>query len=300
MKTEKKSIRLDPQGVDDAAGAIQEWLTAAGAKRRDMLRIRLTMEEMLAKICENGAEGLRGELRFTRFLGAGHLTLRYGGERYDPTRTAEDGMEELSAEILARTGFLPTWRRRGDENELRLRFPLPGLRPEYLMLICIAAAAAVGFAGTWIPAAVRAGVTDFCLRFLADGFLDLLNTFIGLMIFLAIVTGICGIGSVSGFGRVGRLTISRFVGNSFLLAVPVVLAGRLLFSTGRAGRRAAPRSCPSWRCSSASSPETPSGPSWRGTTCRSSFWACWWGWASCWSGTRPTASGGSRARPRAW
>ena len=41
--------------------------------------------------------------------------------------------------------------------------------------------------------------------------MNLLNTFIGPMIFLSIVTGICGFGSVAAFGKAGKLMMTRFV-----------------------------------------------------------------------------------------
>ena len=110
MKTKKEGVDLDLQGVDKASALIQGWLTEADLRRQDMLRIRLTMEELLAKVCRHGGEGLRAELSFTKRVGAGWLRIRYGGERYDPTRSADDALEELSDTILAQTGFIPSWR----------------------------------------------------------------------------------------------------------------------------------------------------------------------------------------------
>ncbi len=235
MKTEKETILLDRQGVDEAAGRIQDWLTEAGAKRRDVLRIRLTMEELLMKIGESGSEARRAELSLARRLGTVRLRVRYGGEKFDPTRSADNEMEELSASILSRTGFIPAWRWRSGTNELSLKVPVPGLRPEYVMLGSIAAAVLIGLLGCRLPEAVKTAVTDHALDFLSEGFLDLLNTFIGLMIFLAIVTGICGIGSASVFGRIGKLTVTRLIVISFVIDVPLVLACRLVFRTGTGG-----------------------------------------------------------------
>ena len=36
MKTKQMSLRLDPQGVDAAAAAVEAWLTEAGVKRGDL------------------------------------------------------------------------------------------------------------------------------------------------------------------------------------------------------------------------------------------------------------------------
>jgi hypothetical protein len=110
MKEKTVHIALDRQGVDTAAAAIEEWLTEAKVKRRDVLRIRLTMEELLGKLCADGGEPCPAEMRFRKGLSAGALRIRYGGERRDPREQEQNEIEELSATILSQTGYLPEWR----------------------------------------------------------------------------------------------------------------------------------------------------------------------------------------------
>ncbi len=86
----------------------------------------------------------------------------------------ESEMEDLSSSIMARIGLRPVWRKRGDGSELLFRIPLPGLRPEYVMLGCIVLALGAGLAGGWLPEGVKAGATEYGLAFLADR-LGLLN-----------------------------------------------------------------------------------------------------------------------------
>ena len=229
MVEQKQTISLDRHGVDEAAGFIEEWLNASKVKHTDVLRVRLTMESLLSTLITPEGEPGQAELRFSRWMGACWLRVRYGGERFDPTVPAANEFEALSRFILNHTGFLPDWRWANGRNELRLRIPTGGIRPEFVTLGCIAAALAVGLLGGVIPDAVKAGVTDYVLRFLADGFWNLLNTFIGLMIFFSIVTGICGFGSASAFGRVGNLMLGRFVGLSFLICGVLTAASALVF-----------------------------------------------------------------------
>ena len=229
MVEQKQTISLDRHGVDEAAGFIEEWLNASKVKHTDVLRVRLTMESLLSTLITPEGEPGQAELRFSRWMGACWLRVRYGGERFDPTVPAANEFEALSRFILNHTGFLPDWRWANGRNELRLRIPTGGIRPEFVTLGCIAAALAVGLLGGVIPDAVKAGVTDYVLRFLADGFWNLLNTFIGLMIFFSIVTGICGFGSASVFGRVGNLMLTRFVSLSFLICGLLTAASALIF-----------------------------------------------------------------------
>ncbi len=55
------------------------------------------------------------------------------------------------------------------------------------------------------------------------------------MVFLAIVTGICGIGSSTALGRIGKLMISRYVGATFLVSAAFLFAVRFFFPLGRGG-----------------------------------------------------------------
>ena len=165
---------MSRQGVDEAAQTVQNWLAEAGAKHKNVLRIRLTVEELLEKVLAQGEDGLQAELSFSRWVGAGLLRIRYGGAPFDPTQSGESEMEDLSSSIMARIGLRPVWRKRGDGSELLFRIPLPGLRPEYVMLGCIVLALGVGLAGGWLPEGVKAGATEYGLAFLADR-LGLLN-----------------------------------------------------------------------------------------------------------------------------
>ena len=81
MKEKTKSIVLDNEGIDAAAGAIEAWLTEAKVQRSDILRVRLTVEELLGKISRQSAVSPRSEMRFRKRLGAGWLRIRYSGGR---------------------------------------------------------------------------------------------------------------------------------------------------------------------------------------------------------------------------
>ena len=65
------------------------------------------------------------------------------------------------------------------------------------------------------------------------GFLRMLGTFIGLLVFFTIITGICGVGSSADLGRIGKLMVSRYVSVTFLSAAVFVFAARFFFPLGR-------------------------------------------------------------------
>ena len=223
------SIFLDEQGVDTASETAQKWMKDAGMSHEDILRIRLALEGLLDNVQRHAGQPVHADLAFRKYFGTFVLSVRYDGERFDPTTPADNEMEELTELILTQMGRQPSWRWRAGKNELIFRIPSSKMRPEVLMLGCIALGIAVGLAGSLIPEGIRTGIIDFGLSFLSSGFLDLLNTFIGLMIFLSVVNGICGIGSAAALGKIGKRMMLRYIGVTFLLGLLYTFASYFFF-----------------------------------------------------------------------
>lgn len=79
MKHTETQLFLDRAGVDLASQEMAAWLAETGVPRRDALRIRLTMEELLLRICEHFGEGIDGTLRMGRYFGIPFISFRYAG-----------------------------------------------------------------------------------------------------------------------------------------------------------------------------------------------------------------------------
>ena len=229
MGHRKTVVRLDSSGIDYASETMGQWLVDVKEKRENIIRARLTIEELLLRIARHFGEAATAELHFRKGIGGSQFLIRYGGERFYPMDLPENELEEWSAEILSRLEYVPSWRYRFRKNELLFRLPGFGVRSELVMVASIVAAIAVGLLGSVIPTSVKTAISDYALVFLSDGVLGLLNTFIGLVIFLSIVLGICGIGNATAFGRIGKLMVSRFLAFTFLLTGVNILLLRCFF-----------------------------------------------------------------------
>lgn len=235
MKHTETQLLLNREGVDIASQEIDAWLAETGVPRRDTLRIRLTMEELLLRICEHCGEGVNGTLRMGRYFGVPFISFRYAGEAYDPTAEQSDEMSQWTEQLLVNMGLSPSWSFRFGRNQLIQTIDLPKKSAKLVLPAAFLLAVALGLLGTALPETVRDTVTQFALSPISEIFTRLLNTFVGPMVFLSIVTGICGIGTAAEFGRIGKQMLTRYLGFSFLGSAVAVLTLPLFSLPGASG-----------------------------------------------------------------
>lgn len=272
MKKCETGIILNPAGIDEASETVSAWLRDAGAERTDIIRIRLTIEDILLNISDHTEETIRAELSFFHRFGADQIRIRYGGDRFDPLTPEDQEIGEFTASLLAGTGILPVWRWRYGTNEVIVPVSDGRKRSELIMPLSIAGAVTVGLLGPMIPESVRTVIIDYVLSFLSQGFLNLLNTFIGIMIFLTVITGICGIGDTVALGRVGKQMMIRFIAGSVLGSEFMTVGVRLFFRLDRKRQLQASEFTGFWRCYSASFLPIRFSRFWMAIHCRSCSW----------------------------
>lgn len=234
MKLTDQDFRLDGTTVDKVSEDLQRYLHGLKQERRSVQQIRLTVEELLLNLLTHYGEGMTISVGVGKRFGRHIFRLRYEAEPFDPTGESENS---LSDDILRSLGLFPAWSCRGKRNTVSLvLMDRPKRSAMVKILAAIIAAALLGAAGNVIPEGIRRNVTDGILSPAAGGFLGLLNTFAGLMIFFTICNGILNMGDPSSFGRVGKSVLTRFAGISLgISAVTAALSMpflRLDFSSG--------------------------------------------------------------------
>lgn len=239
MKLTETHLFLDHSGVDAASEQMAFWLAELGVPSRDALRIRLTMEELLLRICAHYGEGIDVTLRMGKYFGIPFISFRYAGEAYDPTGEQNDEISRWTGQLLANMGLSPSWSYRFGRNQLIQTINAPKKLSQAILPISFLLAVLLGLAGAALPEAVRDTVAQFVLSPISEIFTRLLNTFVGPMVFLSIVTGICGIGTAAEFGRIGKQMLTRYLAFSFLGAALAVLTLPLFSLSGTSSGGAA-------------------------------------------------------------
>ena len=101
------------------------------------------------------------------------------------------------------------------KNALRLRFSLE----ELLLRIQDSDTAP----GTFLPDAVREGLNNYLLTPMFETFLGIVNTMAGIIIFLAVSSGVFGIGNTSALSRIGKVMFPRYLITVFISSIITVL-----------------------------------------------------------------------------
>ena len=227
--TEYRTLR--GADIDAMAEQIEHFLTEQKVSRQDTLRLRLTMEELLLRVRDHAGRDTACTLALGRRFGRVYVQLSYVGEAFDPTVIyRESEGEAWSAQLLANLGAVPSWSWRRGVNRLLLQ-PPRGERSGFLASAsAVAAALALGFLGTLLPEAWRAGAVTLVLTPLFSAYLGAMGTFAGLMIFFSVVCSVCGVGDTWTFERMGKVVLGRFIGLTALWSAAGCMAASLCFS----------------------------------------------------------------------
>lgn len=209
----KEELVLDRAAVDRLSDVLDKWMEQAGIKNGDRLRRRLAMETVLLNLCEHFDEKLVVSVSAGKRFFQPFFSVRYEGISYNPTQDVSDGW---SKHLLSDIGYGPSWSFRSGVNELSLKLPHSQVKPELLMLIAFVVAVILGFLLPVIPEGIKTFLNDVVFTTISDVFLKLMGTFAGIMVFTSVISGICGIGNISDFSKMGKYMVTRYIAFSFL------------------------------------------------------------------------------------
>ena len=209
---------LTGPGIDEAGEAAYEFLTAAKVERKDALRVRLALEEALLRYRDEGTAGeftLRCRWRFR----APRVELSLTGPSLDPLAEQDGPDSGALTGMMAQMGLAPLWHYKDGTN--RVLFT-PKRKKRSLMVslaIALVLAAVLGYLCRLLPEAVRLVLTDKLVTPVFNTFMGLLTAISGPMIFLSVTWGICCMGDVASFGRIGKRMITKLILFTVVLGV---------------------------------------------------------------------------------
>lgn len=210
---------LIPAHIDRMSERFREVLDAQGIERKECLRLRLSLEEILLNWLEKNegaeirlfVEGKRGKL---------HITMETEGKEQDPLAAGEAyGSTAMADRILSGLGLVWSYQYTGGVNQVSIR--VEGKKPGQFWHMGAAFILAVftGAAFGYLPAQAARAVTLYLTDPLFDTFMGILSAVVGPMMFLSVAWGVLSIGSPGQLGSIGKKVCGTFLARNCLTAL---------------------------------------------------------------------------------
>ena len=221
---------LNGESIDEIAGETQVFLNKLGMERSNIFRIRLSMEEALLRWMDHFGPGKKVRLLMGRRLFRPYISLELEGESCDPLHQKDTELGSWADSLLSDIGYMPQYNYRRGINVLQLRLQPPAVDPTMIVLGALILGALIGAAGRYIlPEASRTTLVNAVLGPVYTAYLRVLNAAAGPIVFLSVLTSVCGIGTSTSMEHSGRRMVRRFLLMSTMFAVISMLLASLLF-----------------------------------------------------------------------
>lgn len=223
MVSIKKQFKLSAEGIDAVSEFITEELGKVRVSQKDILRLRLSVEEILLDWQKSDKTEKNITIELTKRFKRINLTVSCVGARVNPltNENSEDyGGSLLGRAMLENLGLSPSWSYRDGVNIVSAAVKISNSASQVIHIaVAVAMAIILGYICGFMPQTIRDGVLTGFLDSLFNTFLDLLSCIVGPMIFLSIAWGIFNIGDTKQLGIIGKKLLMRFLFVGLLVGV---------------------------------------------------------------------------------
>ena len=223
--------KLCNASIDIVSEKIENYLSYIKVEKNTMLRVRLSVEEVLLRWHEVFPEETEFRLTMGSHWNRPFIILKLWGEESDPLSVEGDEAGIWAGELLSAIGLVPTYRYVNGCNIVQVPLKRPHRNPGVTLLLCTLAGA---FLGTLLDLTFSADlkllITSTVLTPLQDAFIRVLNAVSAPVMFLSVLTTVCGVGSISVTGKFGKRMVARFLLYSTLFTVVTLFLCQLFFS----------------------------------------------------------------------
>jgi len=220
---EIKTGKLSPSLVDEFSDYTVEALEGTKLSRKDILRFRLSVDSAMCAWLDEIGEGALCSFELNKRFGRVTISITCEGKKCNPQKSEGFGNLENSS-LLQSLGLSVGYSYEEGVNRIKL-MPSSGFIMQLLPII-IAFALGIGLAF-----ALKTSLPDFAASFntqvvdpVFSALMNILRAVASPLIFLAVLSGIYGIGDVAALGTIGKKLMGRFVLMTFVtLGVNMVI-----------------------------------------------------------------------------
>lgn len=213
-----ENFTLTNENIEKSTETVSGFLKKCKVDQKDILRVTFALEDTLLNYRDALGENAVCGIRCLSRLGRLRVELTVNGTSYDAFSDNES--DGFSHRLMSGIGMAPTWQYKNGQNIVI--FTPKKKKPSQMVYIVAAILLAVvcAFLSKLLPESTQLFISEKLLTPVFDTFLGLLNGVAGIMIFLSVIWGICGIGDMSSLTAIGKKMISRML--FMMTAVPTV------------------------------------------------------------------------------
>ena len=216
-----RTYTFSNKDIDLASSEVAEFLEKFRLHDRDLLQLRLTLEEILLTYRDQLGETAEFRVKCVTRFRRPRVELSVAGEAIDPFEQADDEYR-LLYRLSSGLGNVPTWQYKNGRNII-VFIPSRGTMSQTKkILLGFAAGIAAGLVCCLCPADIRLLISSEIVSPLTNTFMDLLAAISGPLIFLSVLNSISEMGDMQSFGMIGKKTAVRLASTTCLMGLIVM------------------------------------------------------------------------------
>ena len=236
LKPVSKTFALSAPEIDAFSDWLQEQMDTLPMERRNRLRVRLMLEELLLRLQAPFGEDTTFTATVEGVLTQKQVRLELAGEAYNPLREESAELGDWNSSLLTAIGLHPKYSYASGRNILRLTLPTKQMNPALKILIAVVVGLIFGFAGMALfPLSFQQHLTDYVFSPVYDFWSRVLNALAGPIIFFMALTTMLNTQHLTKQGGKVRHVLFRYFALSFLVAAISMVAAVPFFSLKDAG-----------------------------------------------------------------
>ncbi len=205
---ESKNFILDNEGIAKITEEIDAWLAKQKVSKKNSIRASFLMESVLLDLEKNCKEPKEATLHFVKTFNRACLKLELKGPQFCPD-DRKDRLDDYTKALAQNVGFEPNIIYKNGVNIITLDIPKNGVTDETFIIVAVILSVFLGLIKPYIPENIVRILSEYVFANFEMLFMNLLYVFAGILIFLSILSGVCGMGSVSDVNKKGRYLISK-------------------------------------------------------------------------------------------
>ncbi|MCF0120196.1 MAG: hypothetical protein HUJ65_01040, partial [Oscillospiraceae bacterium] len=218
-----EKFSFSTQAVDAISEICVDAMRQTETDRKDVIRVRLSIEEILERWLGTMEGSDIAVKTYTRF-GRNHVEISVAGPRADDSD--DSGIAMFGNRLLAQSGVAPVTSYKNGCNILSLTlYKKRKMSPMALLILSIVLGALFGLLINALPESAGSFILSITGPIFSK-LLDLLRLVAMPMILLGVCGGIVGMGDIQTISKIGRTIIFRFVLYTFVIgaALTVILS----------------------------------------------------------------------------